>query len=85
MKERLNFARIEAHYFVHKEFLETDDQLLRNASRIHHIPGVIVPGRYDVVCPMESAWLSTVRGPKPTSLSLSIAATAPSTRRATAL
>ena len=35
----LAFARIEAHYFVNKGFLETDDQLLRNASRIRHIPG----------------------------------------------
>jgi proline iminopeptidase len=52
----LAFARIEAHYFFHKGFFETDDQLLRNASRIAHIPGVIVQGRYDVVCPMESAW-----------------------------
>ena len=52
----LAFARIEAHYFFNKGFFETDDQLLRNASRIRHIPGVIVQGRYDVVCPMESAW-----------------------------
>lgn len=52
----LAFARIEAHYFVNKGFLETDDQLLRNVGRIRHIPAVIVQGRYDVVCPMESAW-----------------------------
>ena len=52
----LAFARIEAHYFVNKGFFETDDQLLRHAGRIRHIPGVIVQGRYDVVCPMESAW-----------------------------
>jgi len=52
----LAFARIEVHYFVNRGFLETDDQLLRNATRIRHIPGVIVQGRYDVVCPMESAW-----------------------------
>jgi proline iminopeptidase len=52
----LAFARIEAHYFMNKGFFETDDQLLRNVSRIRHIPGVIVQGRYDVVCPMESAW-----------------------------
>jgi proline iminopeptidase len=52
----LAFARIEAHYFAHNGFMETDDQLLRNAERIRHIPGVIVQGRYDVVCPMESAW-----------------------------
>ena len=52
----LAFARIEAHYFVNKGFLKTDAQLLEDASRIRHIPGVIVQGRYDVVCPMESAW-----------------------------
>jgi proline iminopeptidase len=52
----LAFARIEAHYFVHHGFLEPEDQLLRNVHRIRHIPGVIVQGRYDVVCPMESAW-----------------------------
>ena len=52
----LAFARIETHYFIHKGFLEIDDQLLSKASRIRHISGVIVQGRYDVVCPMESAW-----------------------------
>lgn len=52
----LAFARIESHYFTHRGFLEPEDQLLRNVHRIRHIPGVIVQGRYDVVCPMESAW-----------------------------
>jgi proline iminopeptidase len=52
----LAFARIEAHYFVNKGFLKSDAQLLENVSKIRHIPGVIVQGRYDVVCPMESAW-----------------------------
>lgn len=55
-KYALAFARIEAHYFVHRGFLEPEDQLLRNVDRIRDIPGVIVQGRYDVVCPMESAW-----------------------------
>ena len=50
------FARIECHYFVNRGFLRTDAQLLEDAGRIRHIPGVIVQGRYDVVCPMESAW-----------------------------
>ncbi len=50
------FARIECHYFMNKGFLETEDQLLLNVDRIRHIPGVIVQGRYDVVCPMISAW-----------------------------
>ncbi len=50
------FARIECHYFVNKGFFEDDDQLLNNVDKIRHIPGVIVQGRYDVVCPMISAW-----------------------------
>ncbi|MBS2028619.1 MAG: prolyl aminopeptidase [Deltaproteobacteria bacterium] len=50
------FARIECHYFVNKGFMRTDAQLLEDVPRIRSIPGVIVQGRYDVVCPMESAW-----------------------------
>ena len=53
----LAFARIECHYFVNRGFLRTDAQLLENVDRIRHIPAAIVQGRYDVVCPMESAWL----------------------------
>ena len=52
----LAFARIEAHYFQNRGFLEADDQLLRDVGRIRHIPAVIVQGRYDVVCPATSAW-----------------------------
>jgi proline iminopeptidase len=51
------FARIECHYFVNKGFFEHDDQLIRDASALKGIPGVIIHGRYDVVCPFESAWL----------------------------
>lgn len=50
------FARIECHYFMNRGFFEEDDHLLRNCDRIRHIPTVIVQGRYDVVCPMASAW-----------------------------
>ena len=50
------FARIEAHYFVNRGFLEHDDQLLRDVARIRTIPAVIVQGRYDMVCPLRSAW-----------------------------
>ena len=50
------FARIEAHYFLHHGFFETDDALLRGVPRIRHIPTALVQGRYDVVCPMTSAW-----------------------------
>ena len=52
----LSFARIENHYFVNKGFFAVDDQLLRDAGKLHGIPGVIVHGRYDVVCPMQSAF-----------------------------
>ena len=52
----LPFARIECHYFVNNAFFATDNYLLENIQRIRHIPGVIVQGRYDVVCPMRSAW-----------------------------
>jgi proline iminopeptidase len=50
------FARIECHYFVNKGFFERDDQLLAGVDRIRHIPGIIIQGRYDVVCPLRSAW-----------------------------
>jgi proline iminopeptidase len=50
------FARIECHYFVNGGFFDADDQLLRDVPKIRHIPAVIVQGRYDVVCPMRSAW-----------------------------
>ncbi|WP_040856413.1 prolyl aminopeptidase [Nocardia niigatensis] len=51
----LAFARIENHYFINHGFLD-EGQLLRDIARIAHIPGVIVQGRYDVVCPATSAW-----------------------------
>ena len=52
----LSFARIENHYFVNGGFFEVEDQLLRDAHRLHGIPGTIVHGRYDVVCPLQNAW-----------------------------
>ena len=50
------FARIECHYFTNRGFFDTDEWLLENVDKIRHIPTVIVQGRYDVVCPMISAW-----------------------------
>ena len=50
----LALARIEAHYFVHKCFLE-EGAVLKRIDRIRHLPAVIVQGRYDVVCPPASA------------------------------
>lgn len=49
-------ARIEAHYFVHDSFLTPGNQLLRDAHKLRTLPGVIVQGRYDIVCPAMSAW-----------------------------
>jgi proline iminopeptidase len=52
----LAMARIECHYFVNHGWFDTEDQLLRDVSRIRHIPATIVQGRYDMVCPIDSAW-----------------------------
>ncbi len=52
----LQFARIECHYFINNSFFKTDNWLIENIDRIRKIPTVIVQGRYDVVCPMRSAW-----------------------------
>ncbi len=50
----MSLARIEAHYFMNEAFLETN-QILNNIHRLHGIPGIIVHGRYDVVCPLDNA------------------------------
>ncbi len=52
----LAFARIECHYFMNNAFFKSDNYLIENVDRIRRIPGVIVQGRYDVVCPLTSAW-----------------------------
>jgi proline iminopeptidase len=52
----LSLARIECHYFMNNAFFETGNYLIENVDRIRHIPAVIVQGRYDVVCPIMSAW-----------------------------
>ncbi len=50
------FARIECHFFVNGGWFNPEDQLLQDIEKIRHIPAVIIQGRYDVVCPMTSAW-----------------------------
>lgn len=50
----LGLARMEAHYFLNNIFLP-ENALLDNVGRIRHLPGVIVQGRYDAVCPIVSA------------------------------
>ena len=54
--EALSLARIECHYFMNNSFFPSEDYLLENVDKIRSIPTVIVQGRYDVVCPMTSAW-----------------------------
>ena len=49
------FARIECHYFINAIFVE-ESYILNNVNTIQNIPTVIVQGRYDVVCPVASAW-----------------------------
>lgn len=55
-KATVAFACIENHYLIHKCFFPSDDYLLDNAPKLHHIPTIIVQGRYDVVCSMQTAW-----------------------------
>jgi proline iminopeptidase len=50
------FARIECHYFMNNAFFPSDNYLIENVGKIRDIPAVIVQGRYDVVCPLKSAW-----------------------------
>ena len=50
------FARIECHYFTNRGFFDSDTWILDNISKVQHIPNIIIQGRYDVVCPMRSAW-----------------------------
>lgn len=51
----LSLARIECHYFMHNAFME-QNQILENADRLKNIPGTIIHGRYDLICPLRNAW-----------------------------
>ena len=53
-RHALGLSRIEAHYFKHGVFLE-DGQLLKGVERIRKIPATIIQGRYDIVCPIQTA------------------------------
>jgi len=55
-EKALPFARIECHYFINNAFFKSNNYLLENVGKIRNIPGVIIQGRYDVVCPARSAW-----------------------------
>ena len=49
------FARLENHYFINGGFLEEDGQILRDMPRLGRVPGTIVQGRLDMICPPISA------------------------------
>ena len=57
------FSRLENHYFTNNGFLEFDGQILEHMGRIAHIPGVIVQGRYDMICPPAGAYALAERWP----------------------
>ena len=58
------FARLENHYFINGGFLEYDGQIIDQVDKIAHIPGTIVQGRYDMICPPAAAYALAERWPK---------------------
>lgn len=48
-------ATIETHFFLNQCFIE-DNQIIDNCNKLRHIPNIIVHGRYDMVCPLHTAW-----------------------------
>tara|TARA_Y100000588_G_C14244736_1_gene920943 strand:- start:417 stop:1376 length:960 start_codon:yes stop_codon:yes gene_type:complete len=52
--QMLCLARLEAHYFINRIFIEKDE-LIKHIGKITNKPAVIIQGRYDVVCPIYSA------------------------------
>jgi proline iminopeptidase len=50
------FARLENHYFINNGFLDDKDAILSNMDKIEDIPGNIVQGRFDMICPPTSAF-----------------------------
>ncbi|KTD61268.1 prolyl aminopeptidase [Legionella spiritensis] len=51
----LALATLESYYIINNYFIE-ENQVLKNVSKIRHIPTHLVHGRYDMVCPLASAW-----------------------------
>ncbi len=51
-----SIARVECHYFINNSFFETDNWIIENIGGIRHIPCIMVQGRYDMACPILSAW-----------------------------
>jgi proline iminopeptidase len=62
-RSALGLARIEAHYFANALFLPPGG-LLAHMHRIAHVPAEVIQGRYDMVCPAESAFDLAAAWPK---------------------
>jgi len=60
------FARLENHYFINSGFLEHDGWILANMHRLANVPGTIVQGRYDMICPPETAYALALAWPNAT-------------------
>lgn len=56
-------ARIECHYFMNQGFLQSG-QIINNTDRLADIPGIIVHGRYDMVCPLDNAFALSAAWPE---------------------
>jgi proline iminopeptidase len=54
-KFALCFARISCHYFLNNCFIQ-NNQILKNVAKLNGLPGLIVHGRYDILCPVENAY-----------------------------
>ena len=52
----MSLARLECHYLIHNNFLEPN-QIIKNLNSIAHIPGIVIHGRYDMICPFNNAWI----------------------------
>ena len=50
------FLQNNSNYCINGAWFPEDNYLLNNVDKIQHIPGTIVHGRYDVLCPMKTAW-----------------------------
>ena len=50
------YSLLLSHYFIHGGFFDEDDFILKNVHKLADIPCTILQGRYDVVCPMRTAW-----------------------------
>lgn len=54
-KSSLPLSRLEVHYFINNFFFD-ENYILDNVGKMKHLPGFIVQGRYDMICPAQTAY-----------------------------